>query len=149
MKERHGLPEALSIDSGVVLAYLLGEELGEFVRSEILLHDGRKVYCNRFAVSELFYMLCRRRGQTFAREATEALLESGRLEFVSSDELDIRAGAYKCKRAISLADCYVLAVAKLSDAAATFAEREDDLKREMARAPFDVEMVFLEDLMKS
>lgn len=149
MRERRGLPEALSIDSGVVLAYLLGEELGEYVRSEILMHDERSAYCNRFAVSELFYMLCRRRGQRFAREATEALLKSGRLKLVSSDELDVRAGAYKCERAISLADCYVLAVAKLSNAAATFAKREDDLKREIAKAPFDVEMVFLEDFVKS
>ena len=148
MKESRVLPEALSIDSGVILAFLLGEELGETVRSEILSRNGRRVYCNRLAVSELFYILCRRRGERFAREATEALLKSGRLSLVSSDELDIQAGVYKCARGISLVDCYVLAAAKVLDCAATFARREDDLKREMTKAPFDLEIIFLEDLVK-
>ena len=148
MKESRVLPEALSIDSGVVLAFLLGEELGEIVRSEVLSRNGRRVYFNRLAVSELFCILCRRRGERSAHEATEALLKSGRLSLVSSDQLDIQAGTYKCARGISLADCYVLAAAKVLNCAAAFARREEDLKREMTKAPFDVEIIFLEDLMK-
>lgn len=147
MKERRVLPESLSIDSGVVLAYLLGEELGEIARDEVLSRE-RRAYCSRVAVSELFYILCRKRGGGFAREAVEALLKSGRLSFVSSDEVDMEAGAYKCARSISLADCYVLAVARVFKSAAVFAKREDDLSREAKKKPFDVEVLFLEDLGK-
>jgi predicted nucleic acid-binding protein len=147
LREKRGLPETLSIDSGVVLAYLLGEDLGKIARDEILSRE-RRVYCSRVAVSELFYILCKRREERFARDATEALLKSGRLSVVSWDEVDMEAGAYKCARSVSLADCYVLAVAKVFNAAAVFAKREDDLDREADKKPFDVEMVFLEDLVK-
>ena len=43
------------------------------------------------------------------------------------------ARAYKCERAISLADCYVIAVAKLQQASALFARHETDLDREIER----------------
>ncbi len=147
MRENRGLPEALSIDSGVVLAYLLGEDLGEIARDEVL-SRGRRVYYSRVAVSELFYILCRRRGERFAREAVEALIKSGRLSVASSDEVDLEAGAYKCARSVSLADCYVLAVAKVFNATAVFAKRENDLSREASKKLFDVEVIFLEDLIK-
>ena len=147
MRERRDLPEALSIDSGVVLAYMLGEDLGKVARDEILSPE-RRAYCSRVAASELFYILCRRRGERFARGAAEALLKSGRPSVVSSDEVDMEAGAYKCARSISLADCYVLAVAKVFKAAVVFAKREDDLDREAGRKPFDVELLFLEDFVK-
>lgn len=147
MRENRGLPETLSIDSGVVLAYLLGEDLGEIARDEVLSRE-RRVYCSRVAVSELFYILCRRRGERFAREAVEALLKSGHLSVASSDEVDLEAGAYKCARSVSLADCYVLAVAKVFNATAMFAKRENDLGGEVSKKLFDVEVVFLEDLVK-
>lgn len=147
MREERGLPETLSIDSGVVLAYMLGEDLGEVARDEILLRE-RRTYFSRVAVSELFYILCRRRGEKFAREAVEALVKSGRLSLVSSDEVDVEAGAYKCERTVSLADCYVMAVAKVFHAAAVFGKRENDLVREAGKKPFDVDVVFLEDLVK-
>lgn len=147
MRGKRGLTETLSIDSGLVLAYLLGEDLGEIARDEILSRK-RRAYCSKVAVSELFYILCRRLGEDFAREAVGALLNSGRVSVVSSDEVDMEAGAYKCARGVSLADCYVLAVAKAFNAAAVFAKREDDLDREAGRKPVDVEMVFLEDMPK-
>ena len=147
MSERHALPEALSIDSGVVLAYLLGEESGQIARDEILSRE-KGVYVSRVAVSELFYVLCRRRGERYAREVVEVLLAGGRPAVASSDEVDIEAGRYKCGRSVSLADCYVLAVAKVLKAAAVFGKREDDLARELRRKPFDVDVVFLEDLTR-
>jgi predicted nucleic acid-binding protein len=141
---KRALPEALSIDSGVIIAYLLGESIGEVVRDKILSGE-RRVYCGRIVASELFYILCRRRGERFAREAVDALLKSGRLSVVSSDEIDAEAGAYKCARSISLADCYVLAVAKVFGSAALFARRESDMSAEARKKSFDAEVVFLED----
>jgi hypothetical protein len=55
------------------------------------------------------------------------------------------AGAYKCERAISLADCYVLGLAKLEQADALFARRERELEKEIEKKSLDVQVHFLED----
>ena len=141
------LPNRLSIDSGVILSYFLGEEIGRLVKSNLLPPRGRTIYCNRLCVSEVFYVLCRRRGETFARGSVETFLGTGYASMVSSDELDMQAGTYKCRRALSLADCYVMALAKLEGATALFARREDDMKKEVLKRPLDVEAIFLEDLV--
>jgi len=146
---RERLPATISIDSGVVLAYLLGEgQVGGLVRSEILTRGSRAVYCPGTAIAELFYILSRRRGEAFALEAVEALLGSGHVQVASSTRLDIEAGRYEYTRSVSLADCYVLALAKLLGTAAVFARREEDLGREVAERRFDVDIIFLEDLAK-
>lgn len=144
MSGKPGLPDALSIDSGVVLAYLLGEDLGRAARDMILFRE-KPVHFSGVAVSELFYVLCRKRGGRFAREAVETILRSGRVSVASSNEIDIEAGGYKCARSVSLADCYVLAVAKVLKGTAVFARREDEMNREARRKPFDVDVVFLEE----
>lgn len=140
------LPSKLSIDTGVILSYFLGEETGRLAKSILLQPRGRKIFCNRLCVSELFYILCRRRGEAFARESVEAFLGTGYVSVVSSDELDMEAGTYKCRRALSLADCYVLALAKLQGAAALFARRESDVRKEIMKRPLDVEAIFLDEL---
>ena len=147
MRGSSKLPDRLSVDSGVVLAYYLGEKIGEIVRKEILESASRTVYHNRLCVSELFYVLCRRRGQRIAVDYTRAFLDSGHSLLRDSDEIDITAGACKCVRAISLADSYVIATAICHHASAVFARHERDLDSEIKRKPFDVEVVFLEDLV--
>jgi predicted nucleic acid-binding protein len=144
-RKQQSLPSKLSIDSGVVLAYFLGEELGETVKSRIFPPNDTSLFCSRTVVSELFYILCRRRGDSFATEAVESFLRTNYVSILSSDDIDIEAGRYKCSRTISLADCYVLAVAKVQNASAVFAKKEDDISREVRRQPFDVKMFFLED----
>ncbi|MFI5422280.1 MAG: PIN domain-containing protein [Nitrososphaerales archaeon] len=144
-KQQQVLPNRISIDSGVVLAYFLGEGLGELVKTTILPPNDRSVFCSRTAISELFYILCRRKGDNFAGNAVESFLRTNYVSIVSSDDLDIEAGRYKCSRAISLADCYVLAVAKVQNASAVFAKKEDDIAREIRRRRFDVRILFLED----
>lgn len=138
--------DKISIDSGVITAYFLGEALGKKAKSEIFVPE-KNLFCNRLAVSELFYILCRRRGVSFARRSTEIFLKTRLATVIGTDELDLQAGAYKCGRTLSLADCYVLGLAKLQGATALFARREQDLDEEIRRKPFDVEIAFLEDLV--
>jgi len=145
LSESRVLPGRLSIDSGVVLAYFLGERLGELVKLEIFPPKDRTFLCNQLCLSELFYVLCRRKGREFARASTEMFLKAQYASVTATDELDAAAGAYKCERAISLADCYVLGLAKLEQAAALFARREGDLEKEVRRKPLDVPVHFLED----
>ncbi|HXQ93212.1 MAG TPA: PIN domain-containing protein [Nitrososphaerales archaeon] len=149
MKRKLTLPKKLSIDSGVILAYYLGEDLGKLVKSSLLAPRSGSNYCSRQTISELFYMLCRRKGDEFASEAIDTLLKSGYLSVISSDEIDIQAGRYKCARTISLVDCYVLAVAKIQNVPAVFAKREEDVKKEIERKPLDVKLLFLEDYLSA
>jgi predicted nucleic acid-binding protein len=135
------------VDSGVVLAYYLGEQVGEIAREEILESTSKTVYHSRLCVSELFYVLCQRRGRRIAADYTRAFLDSGNSVPCDSDEIDMTAGACKCERAISLADCYVIATAMCNHASVVFARHERDLDSEIKRKPFDAEVVFLEDLV--
>ncbi len=60
--------------------------------------------------------------------------------------LDHLAGSHKCLRKISLADCYVLALARNIQGAALFARREIDIEKEAKRSAFDIPILFLEDI---
>ena len=64
---------------------------------------------------------------------------------IASDELDMAAGVFKCERAISLADCYVLGLAELEGATALFGRRESELEKEVKKKAFAVPVRFLED----
>ena len=44
-----------------------------------------------------------------------------------------------------MADCSCIATAKLANAKAVFARREEELAKEMKRKPFDMEIIFLEE----
>jgi hypothetical protein len=61
-------------------------------------------------------------------------------------KLYVKAAEIKWERALALGDCYTIANAKATNSAALFAFREEELKREMERKPFDVQIKFIEDL---
>ncbi len=136
------LAPRLSLDSSVLLAYLLGEKLGERART-VLEDENRKIFLPHTALSEAYYVLCRKRGPKYADGVVSVFLDGDYGELLASTEIDMAAGKYKCERAISLADCYVLAAAKLRHATALFAKSESDLLEEMQKRTFDVEIDFL------
>ncbi len=136
----------LSIDSSVLIAYLLGEDTGEFARKYIF-QPSKLLLFNRFGLAEVFYTLCRRKGVNFAKESVTTFIQTHYCTFEDSDDLAIEAATYKCERAVSLADCYVIALAKLRGSTAVFARKEKELVSEMRRKKFDVPILFLEDLI--
>ncbi|MEM2129202.1 MAG: hypothetical protein QXZ70_01250, partial [Candidatus Bathyarchaeia archaeon] len=101
--------------------------------------------CSIFTISEIFYILCRLRGATFAADKISDMLKSRILEVYNTTEFAIRTGKIKCERAISLADCSCIAAAELANAKAVFAKKEEELVKEMKRKPFDAEIIFLEE----
>ncbi len=103
------LPSRLAIDSSVVLTYLLGESLADLVEECILFSD-REVYLPSTALAEIYYVTCRLKGREVARRLVRTLKDSETVEIVSG--LDEVVGELKCDRAISLADCYVIALAR-------------------------------------
>jgi predicted nucleic acid-binding protein len=145
LNESPKLPRSLSIDSGTILAYYLGEKVGAVVRTQLFESEAKSLYHNRLCVAELFYVLCRRRGLRVAREYTQSYIDAEYSILADSDLIDMTAGQYKCERAIPLADCYVIATAKLQAASAVFARHEKGLDNEMKRKSFDTPILFLED----
>ena len=143
MKSCRELPEKLSIDSSVAIAYLLGERLSD--AAECVLFSDRQLYMAETALAEIYYVACRLRGAETARRLVAAIREVG-LE-PPPRGIHEKAGEIKCRRAISLADSYVIALAELVGGAAVFARRERELVREAEERPFNVEIVFLEDLL--
>jgi hypothetical protein len=110
------------------------------------LKDGLvEAYTTELSIAELRYILCRRLGLIQSNERVDKLLASGYITIEDTTPLILDASKYKCERAISLADCFCLALAHKSLYSTLFARRESDLVKEMQRKPFDVEILFLED----
>lgn len=109
----------------------------------VLESENHTIFFPHTSLSEAYYVLCRRRGAKYADGVISVFLDGDYGEILTSTEIDMVAGKYKCERAISLADCYVLAAAKLRHATALFAKTESDLLGEMERRTFDVEIAFL------
>ena len=124
----------------------MGTEAGETIKEYFeTLKPEETANCSILAVSEIFYILCRLRGVTFAEDKINNMLKSQVLKIYNTTELAIETGEIRCERAISLADCSCIATAKLADAGAIFARKEEELVKETERKPFDIEIIFLEE----
>jgi len=56
------------------------------------------------------------------------------------------AGNYKCRKALALTDSCVLVLAKIQEAMALFARREEDMRKDARKRSLDVEAILLEEL---
>lgn len=148
MNDSIELPNRLALDSSVFIAYFLGENIGQLVRDRILSSE-KMLSCSHLALSETFYVLCREKSRAFAQESLEVLRKTNYAIVQESTGLDYLAAGHKCQRSISLADCYVLALAEANHGSAVFARRENDIVEEMKRKPFQVDIVFLDNLARS
>jgi len=135
-----------ALDTSAIIEFLTGSELGRAVREYFeTLKPTEKAYCSLYAVSEIFYILCRLRGEEDAEEKLRLMLGSRVIEVVDSPEMALEAGRLKCARAISIADCSCISTAKITDSVAVFAYIEEELDKEMKRKKFDVEILTLAD----
>ncbi len=133
----------LTLDTSAIIEYLIGSHLGEDVRDYFAnLKPDERAYCSLYTISETFYVMCRLKGKEFAREKMEKILLSNMISVHNSIELAMKTGELKCERAISLADCSSLATAIITNTKAVFTE-EEELKKEIAKKPFEVEIIFL------
>jgi len=135
-----------SLDTSVLLEYLTGTNEGEILKQYFkTLKPEETVSCSIFTLSEIFYILCRLKGVRFAQEKINDMLKSQIIQIYNTADLAIQTGKIKCERAISIVDCSCIATAKLAKAKAVFARKEKELKREMERKPFEVEITFLKE----
>jgi predicted nucleic acid-binding protein len=126
---------------------LLGTAVGSMM-SNSLLSDSITAHTCHFNLSEAEYILCRRLGPEPARSKVDSLIRSNYLNITDAEKLYAKAAEIKCERALALGDCYTIANAKVTNSAALFAFGEEELRREMERKPFDVQIKFIEDLPK-
>ena len=136
------------MDSSVLLAYFLGEKTGQTVKDQVFGNPKLEAFASHLALSETFYILCRNRGEEYASTAMKTLESTGYLKIQESAILDYAAAHYKCERNINLADCYVLALAKNINGTALFARREIDIEKENKRSPFEVPLLFAEEISR-
>jgi len=141
---KSGLSGRLAVDASVLVELASGMPLGVLFK-DLLKSGVVEAFVSEVAVAELRYVVCRKHGWAVSRKRVDDLLKSGYFHVEDSSFLIEDAARLKCERALSLADCFCLALARRFAFRALFAKRESDLVKEIRKKPFDVEMLFLED----
>ncbi len=135
-------------DTSVFVEFFSGSRGGELVYRS--LKEGEIfALTTELNVFELLYLLCRKVGREKSKDLIAKLKDSGCLEVFEVSRLVERAAAIKCERAISLVDCFTLALGEEIEVPVMFAVKERELMREIERKPFKIPVIFLEDLIKS
>jgi predicted nucleic acid-binding protein len=117
-----------------------GQNLKKALESDLV-----EAWTTELAVAELRYVLCRKLGWHESTERVNKLLASGYIKVEDTLKLINQASKTKCRRAISLPDCFTIALAHQIAGNALFARKEQDLTAEMHKEPFEVNILFLED----
>jgi len=134
----------LALDTSALIDLVFSTTTG--LKLKRALKDGSvEAYTTEIHIAELRYILCRKIGLMGSNEKVDKLLASGYITVEDILPLILDASKYKCERAISLADCFCLALAHKYFYSAVFARREKDLVTEMQKKLFDVGILFLED----
>lgn len=134
----------LVLDTSALIELVLSTTAGLKLR-EALKAETVETSTTTLNITELRYVLCRKLGRQKANDIVDKLLASGYITVEDISPLMLEASMHKCKRAISLCDCFTLALAHKSSSAATFARKEKELITEMQKKPFDLKIIFLED----
>jgi len=134
----------LAIDTSALIELVFCDTIGQKLK-EALKSDLVEAWTTELAIAELRYILCRKLGWRESSEKVNKLLASGYVKVEDTLKLINEAAQIKCRRAISLPDCFILALAQEITGNALFARKEQDLTTEMQRKPFEVPLLFLED----
>ncbi len=130
------------IDTSAWVEFFLGTDLGEKLRD---LLSKNEIYIPFPTLTEVYYILCRLRGRTFAAKTLGKVVKS-KGHIGTSISLAVEMGKIKCHRTISLADAGVIALTRLKEGAAVFKKKEREIKQEMEEQPLSIPFIFLEDL---
>jgi predicted nucleic acid-binding protein len=134
----------LAVDTSALIELIYCDEPGQKLK-KALESDLVEAWTTELAVAELRYVLCRKLGWHESTERVNKLLASGYIKVEDTLKLINQASKTKCRRAISLPDCFTIALAHQIAGNALFARKEQDLTAEMQKEPFEVNILFLED----
>jgi len=137
-----------ALDTSVIIEMLVASSLGKWVMNA-LIADSAQAYTSDVNLSEAEYVLCRKLGPEESRSKIDNLKNSNYVTVANSEQVSRIAAQIKCKRPISLADCFCLATGEATASRPLFAFREKELEREIKRHNGDLKVTFLEDLVNS
>jgi predicted nucleic acid-binding protein len=134
----------LAIDTSALIELIYCDAPGQKLK-EALKGDLVEACTTELAIAELRYILCRKFGWVESSGRVNKLLASGYIKVEDTLKLIDEASKLKCRRAISLPDCFTLSLAIRIGGSALFARKEQDLTAEMQRELFEVPILFLEN----
>ena len=140
---RNDLKGTVVFDAGVIIEMLFSSASGKAIK-DLLIKGVIEAITTETAILETEYILCRKLGCSEAVDRIEKLIASNYIMIKPLNTILEIATQYKCRRALSLPDCQVLALAQLFKAPAIFAKREEEIDIEIKREPFDVDILFLD-----
>ena len=135
----------LVLDGGVLIALAVGDKLSDSIRHKII-NDEVRAKSHELAITEMMFVLCRSLGWEVARTKRDYLADSGLFTIDTTAEIMNDAARIKCERALALPDCFTLASARKHGCKAVFVRMEDELKKEISKKPFDMEISYLEEI---
>jgi predicted nucleic acid-binding protein len=141
---RQDLKGKLAVDASALIELVYCEALGQKLK-QALKNDSVEAWTTELALTELRYILCRKLGWSESSKRVNKLLESGYFKVEDTMKLINEASKLKCCRAVSLPDCFTIALAQEINGNALFARKEQDLTAEMHRKPFDINVLFLDN----
>jgi len=134
----------LAIDTSALIELIHGDAPGQRLK-DALKNDLIEAWTTELAITELRYILCRKFGWAESNKRVNNLLSSGFIRVEDTLKLINEASKLKCRRAISMPDCFTLSLAIEINGNALFAHKEQDLTAEIQREPFEVPIIFLEN----
>jgi predicted nucleic acid-binding protein len=140
---KQDLKGKLAVDASALIELVYSDTLGQKLK-QALENDLVEAWTTELALTELRYILCRKIGWSESNRRVNKLIESGYLKVEETQKIMNDAAKLKCCRAISLPDCFIIALAKKIDGNALFARKEQELITELQKNPFDVKMLFLD-----
>jgi predicted nucleic acid-binding protein len=135
----------LAIDTSALIELIYCDKLGQKLK-KALETNMVEAYTTELAITELRYVLYRKFGWQQSKERVNKLLASGYFTVRDTSQLINEAAKIKCQRAISLPDCFILALANKIAGDALFARQEQELADEMAKKSLNITLLFLEEL---
>ncbi len=135
----------LVIDTSALIELIYCDKLGQKLK-KALETNMVEAYTTELAITELRYVLCRKLGWQQSKQRVDKLLASGYFTVGDTSQLINEAAKIKCQRAISLPDCFILALANKIAGNALFARQEQELADEMVKKSFGSTLLFLEEL---
>jgi len=106
------------LDTSALLAYIEDEEGADLIEDllEQAEQDQLLLLVSFITFTEIFYLSLREQGEMVARERLELLDQLPLIRIESSPSVGLAAGRLKAKFSISLADSWIAALAKSSEA---------------------------------
>ena len=136
--------DSIAVDTSVLVEYLENTDLGKRLFKEVFSNpEIQKFFIAPIVDTELKYIFCRRKGYEEAIKTVSEVLK----DFIiySEDLLRNEAAYLKCNYAISLADCYGLATARILDIP-FYMKKEGEIEKVLDKLSSIIKIKFIDDL---